>query len=115
MTIRKTIVFTFVLIAIVLDRLAKDQETVHTLMTQFDSLMAQGQANVLASGGLGNTSTATAPFAEARGLAQSLSDGKPVTFRFLAATIGVFEIRCTLTADERCKDMRGKLIVTAAH
>jgi heme/copper-type cytochrome/quinol oxidase subunit 2 len=38
--------------------------------------------------------------------------GKPVTFRFLAATPGEFEIRCTLTADERCKDMRGKLVVS---
>jgi heme/copper-type cytochrome/quinol oxidase subunit 2 len=41
--------------------------------------------------------------------------GKPVTFRFLAATAGEFEIRCTLTADDRCKDMKGKLIVSAQH
>ena len=39
--------------------------------------------------------------------------GKPVTFRFLADKVGEFEIRCTLTADERCaREMRGKLIVT---
>ena len=40
--------------------------------------------------------------------------GKPVTFRFLAATVGEFDIRCSLTTDERCKEMHGKLIVTAA-
>lgn len=38
--------------------------------------------------------------------------GKPVTFRFLADKAGEFEIRCTLTIDERCaREMRGKLIV----
>ena len=38
--------------------------------------------------------------------------GKPVTFKFLADQAGEFEIRCTLTADERCvREMRGKLIV----
>ena len=35
--------------------------------------------------------------------------------RFLAATAGEFEIRCTLTADARCREMRGKLIVTKEH
>jgi heme/copper-type cytochrome/quinol oxidase subunit 2 len=40
--------------------------------------------------------------------------GKPVMFRFRADKVGEFEIRCTLTLDERCaKEMRGKLIVTA--
>jgi len=40
--------------------------------------------------------------------------GKPVTFRFRADKAGEFEIRCTLTIDERCpRDMRGKLIVVA--
>jgi heme/copper-type cytochrome/quinol oxidase subunit 2 len=38
--------------------------------------------------------------------------GKPVTFSFRADTAGEFEIRCTLTVDERCaRDMKGKLIV----
>ena len=40
--------------------------------------------------------------------------GKPVTFRFRADKAGEFEIRCTLTVDERClREMRGKLIVAA--
>ena len=40
--------------------------------------------------------------------------GKPVTFRFRADKAGEFDIRCTLTIDERClRDMRGKLIVAA--
>jgi heme/copper-type cytochrome/quinol oxidase subunit 2 len=40
--------------------------------------------------------------------------GKPVTFRFRADKAGEFEIRCTLTIDERCvREMRGKLIVAA--
>jgi heme/copper-type cytochrome/quinol oxidase subunit 2 len=38
--------------------------------------------------------------------------GKPVPFRFLADKPGTFEIRCTLTIDDRCiRDMRAKLIV----
>jgi len=40
--------------------------------------------------------------------------GKPVTFKFLADKAGVFDIRCTLTADTKCKDMLAKLIVAAA-
>ena len=38
--------------------------------------------------------------------------GKPVSFRFRADKPGTFEIRCTLTIDDRCvRDMRAKLIV----
>jgi len=37
--------------------------------------------------------------------------GKPASFRFLAGKTGEFEIRCTLTIDDRCKDMKGKLVV----
>jgi heme/copper-type cytochrome/quinol oxidase subunit 2 len=38
--------------------------------------------------------------------------GKPVTFKFLADKVGEFDIRCTLTADQKCKDMHAKLVVT---
>jgi len=49
--------------------LANRQERVNALMVQFDALMAQGQYNVLFSGGLyGNINEATAPFFEARSL-----------------------------------------------
>ena len=41
--------------------------------------------------------------------------GKPVTFKFLADKPGEFEIRCTLTADQKCKDMHAKLIVTGEY
>ena len=38
--------------------------------------------------------------------------GKPATFKFRADKPGTFEIRCTLTIDDRClRDMRAKLIV----
>ena len=38
--------------------------------------------------------------------------GKPVTIRFKADKEGTFEIRCTLTIDERCvRDMKGRLVV----
>ncbi|HEX5068881.1 MAG TPA: cupredoxin domain-containing protein [Vicinamibacterales bacterium] len=40
--------------------------------------------------------------------------GKPVTFKFLADKAGEFEIRCILTADQKCKDMVAKLIVSPA-
>ena len=39
-------------------------------MTQFDSLMAEGNYNVLFNGGLGDIAAATAPFYDARLLAQ---------------------------------------------
>jgi len=39
--------------------------------------------------------------------------GKPVTFEFRADKVGRFPIRCTLTADDRCKDMQGWLVVEA--
>ena len=38
--------------------------------------------------------------------------GKPASFRFRADKPGTFEIRCTLTIDDRClRDMRAKLVV----
>ena len=38
--------------------------------------------------------------------------GKPASFRFRADKPGTFEIRCTLTIDDRClRDMHAKLIV----
>ena len=40
-------------------------------MIQFDSLMAQGQYNVLANGGLGDVTATTAPFFNARNLAMA--------------------------------------------
>ena len=38
--------------------------------------------------------------------------GKPVTFQFRADAAGDFEIKCTLTIDDRCaRDLKGKLLV----
>jgi heme/copper-type cytochrome/quinol oxidase subunit 2 len=37
--------------------------------------------------------------------------GKPVTFEFRADKAGRFPFKCTLTADERCKEMQGLLVV----
>jgi heme/copper-type cytochrome/quinol oxidase subunit 2 len=38
--------------------------------------------------------------------------GKPVTIRFKADKEGSFDIRCTLTIDDRCvREMKGRLIV----
>ncbi len=50
----------------VLDALAINQENTSALMTRFDTLMNQGQYNVLFTGGTGDISKAIAPFAEAR-------------------------------------------------
>jgi tetratricopeptide (TPR) repeat protein len=76
-----------------LDQLAKNQETVNTLMIQFDSLMAQGQYNVLANGGLGDIAATTAPFSDARLLAQSARALEPLAAApraglFVAQTMG---------------------------
>jgi len=37
--------------------------------------------------------------------------GRPVTFDFRADKPGSFPFRCTLTVDDRCKEMQGMLIV----
>ena len=37
--------------------------------------------------------------------------GRPVTFEFRADKPGRFPFRCTLTADARCKEMEGLLII----
>ena len=39
--------------------------------------------------------------------------GKPVTFEFRADKPGRFPFKCTLTADDRCKEMQGWLVVEA--
>jgi heme/copper-type cytochrome/quinol oxidase subunit 2 len=39
--------------------------------------------------------------------------GKPVSFDFRADQPGRFRFFCSLTADEKCKEMSGTLIVTA--
>lgn len=40
--------------------------------------------------------------------------GKPVSFRFRADKPGQFEVRCTLTIDDRCqREMRARLVVVA--
>ena len=52
------------------DLAARNEDTVQTLIQQFDTLMAQGQYNVLYNGGTGDIQAATAPFNDARLLAQ---------------------------------------------
>jgi len=39
--------------------------------------------------------------------------GKPVMFEFRADKAGKFPFRCTLTVDDRCKEMQGWLVVEA--
>ena len=75
-----------------LDLLAKNQETVNTLIIQFDSLMAQGQYNVLANGGLGDITATTAPFYEARGLAMAARALEPLS---AAPRAGIFVSQTT--------------------
>jgi hypothetical protein len=36
-----------------------------------------------------------------------------VTFEFRADKAGAFPFKCTLTADDRCKEMHGTLVVDA--
>src|SRR5262249_40236729 len=76
-----------------LNLLARDQETVSTMMVQFDSLMAQGQYNVLYNGGGGDIIATTAPFYDARLLAQKAralvpNDPTPRAGVFVAAAMG---------------------------
>ena len=39
--------------------------------------------------------------------------GRPVTFDFRADKVGKFPIKCTLAADDKCKEMVGWLVVEA--
>jgi heme/copper-type cytochrome/quinol oxidase subunit 2 len=41
--------------------------------------------------------------------------GKPVSFSFRADAPGRFRFFCNLTADERCREMQGTLIVAASR
>jgi hypothetical protein len=75
-----------------LDQLAKDQETVNTLMVQFDSLIAQGQYNVRANGGLGDIRAVTAPFDDARNNSLAARALEPLA---LAPVAGYFVAQTT--------------------
>ena len=56
--------------ALILQQLETNEATVNALMVRFDTLMAQGQYNVLFNGGTGNIAEAIAPFNEAHTYAQ---------------------------------------------
>jgi tetratricopeptide (TPR) repeat protein len=76
-----------------LDLSARNQDTVLAMMVQFDSLMLQGMYNVLYNGGTGDIIAATAPFVEARLLAQKARAIDPLSSApragvFTASTIG---------------------------
>jgi hypothetical protein len=91
-----------------LEEQARDRETVGALMIQFDSLMAQGQRNVLARGGLGDVAAATAPHADAWRLAQTaraMAPGHtaPRAGVFAAQTVGLL---AQAQAFEQAKEQR---------
>ena len=44
-------------------------------------------------------------------IAKRATPGQPVTFEFRADQAGTFTYYCNLTTDERCKEMRGQLVV----
>jgi len=44
-------------------------------------------------------------------IAKRVESGRPIVFEFRADQPGRFPIYCNLTADERCKEMVGELIV----
>jgi len=69
------------------DRLIRDQETTNTLMTEFDSLMIEGNYRNLASGGLGDIDTTRQPFVDARFRAQAARALSPSS---LAPYAGLF-------------------------
>jgi hypothetical protein len=75
-----------------LDLLNRNQQTVGTMMVQFDALMAQGQYNVLFNGGLGDIVATSAPFYEARLLAQKARALDPIN---PAGYAGVFVAQTT--------------------
>src|SRR4029077_14214237 len=65
------------------DIFQRDKQTIEAMMIQFDLLIREGVYNVLYSGGLGNIVTTSAPFGEARLLAQqayALQRGGPLPY-----------------------------------
>ncbi len=44
-------------------------------------------------------------------IAKRAAPGHPVTFEFRADQAGTFTYYCNLTTDDRCKEMRGELVV----
>ena len=70
----------------ILEQFETNQNTISALMTRFDTLMAQGQYNVLFNGGTGNIAEAIAPFAEAHVYAQQARALDP---RALAPRAGI--------------------------
>jgi tetratricopeptide (TPR) repeat protein len=66
---------------------AANQETVRAMMIRFDALMEQGVYNSLYNSGMGDIAAATAPFYEARLLAQQARALEPLA---LAPVAGVF-------------------------
>jgi len=71
-----------------LEALGADEEKANQLMTQFNTLMSQGQYNVLFNGGLGDISKTTAPFYDARIMAMQARALQP---RETAPRAGIFD------------------------
>ena len=46
-------------------------------------------------------------------IAKRVEPGRPIVFEFRADQPGRFPVYCNLTADERCKEMVGELVVRA--
>lgn len=46
-------------------------------------------------------------------ISKRAAPGQPVTFEFRADQAGTFTYYCELTTDERCREMRGELVVHA--
>ncbi len=44
-------------------------------------------------------------------IAKRAAPGRPVTFEFRADQAGTFTYYCNITTDDRCKEMRGELVV----
>ncbi len=48
-------------------------------------------------------------------ISKRATPGQPVTFEFRAAQAGKFTFYCELSTDQRCREMRGQLIVNASR
>ena len=66
-----------------LDMFQRNKQTIAAMMVQFDTLITEGVYNVLYNGGMGDIRLATAPFTEAKLLAQkanALQRGSPLPY-----------------------------------
>lgn len=84
---------------------------VHARSFQFEPATLDARENDLVVVELDAQDIAHSFVIDAYRIVKRASPGRPVRFEFRADRVGAFAYYCNLTADDRCKGMRGQLTV----